>query len=61
MPNYLGMEEKWDTPKGGACGMPRREEKGEVERAWGSLKVAWSCCLDALGTLEKVPLNKYEN
>ena len=61
MPNCYGMEEKWDAPKGGACGMPRREEKREEERAWGSPKVAWGCCLDALGTLGQVLLNRHED
>ena len=61
-PNSLGVRKKWDAPKGGACGTSKGEGEGRGrEGMGGSLKVSVGCWLDALGTLEEVPLNRHKN
>ena len=49
------------TPKDGACGTHKGEEKGEEERVWGSSKVDVGRWLDALETLGEIPLNRHED
>ena len=55
----LGVKD--GTPKDGACGTHKGEEKGEEERVWGSSKVDVGRWLDALETLGEIPLNRHED